>query len=117
MNGKILDVMCMDDDLVFVLRRRKRLDIIIAEDVKSKILRSVDKKYKRIIFDLEAVHFIDSTAVAMLMDLNGILTESGYHFSITNISNDMMELLQLVPILKSLIINTPGKITSPLTAS
>ena len=112
MKGKILEVIYEDEDLIFKLRKRKRLDIIISEDVKSMILKTINrktlnKKYKKIIFDFQAVHFIDSTAIAMLMVLYRKLRRSGYGFYITNISNEMMELIQLVPILESLIIDLP----------
>ena len=101
--GEILGARLEGRDIVLSLERRKRLDILIAEKVKRAILGSARKHPRNIVLDLQSVDFIDSTAIAMLMEVNQRLSGEGIKFSICGVSKEAMELIQLVPILKSLI--------------
>jgi anti-anti-sigma factor len=90
-------------DLILTLEKRRRLDILIAEKVKRAVLRSARKNPGNIVLDLQSVGFIDSAAIAMLMEVNEKLSETGRNFRITGVSKEAMELIRLVPVLESLI--------------
>lgn len=113
-----MQVISRDLVLVFKLMRRKRLDITIVKDVKSFILKNIrkNKQHYSVVLDLEFVDFIDTAAISMLMELNGTLAKSGCDFSITNVSNEMMELVQLAPKLKDLIKDPPLSDNTPSAA-
>jgi anti-anti-sigma factor len=87
---------------VFTLMHRKRLDFLVAREVKTAILRSVSRNYKNIALDLSGVSFIDSTAFIMLLELKRILNGSGYVFCLANVSDDAKELMGLGPWYKEL---------------
>jgi len=103
MMSEILKARQDGQDMILSLQRRKRLDILIADKVKKAILRSARKHHRNIVLDLQNIDFIDSAAVAMLMEVNERLSASNLQFFITGVSKEAMELIQLVPALKSLI--------------
>jgi anti-anti-sigma factor len=91
-------------DLVLTLEKRRRLDILVSEKVKRVILRSARKTRSNIVLDLRSVGFIDSAAIAMLMEVNQKLSATGNNFRITGVSKEAMELIQLVPVPEEMLI-------------
>ena len=75
----------------------------MAQKVQKAILRSARKKHANILLDLQSVHFIDSAAIAMLIEVNERLSGTGNNFFLTGITKEAMELIQLAPVLKDMI--------------
>jgi anti-anti-sigma factor len=103
-------------DMVFFLSKSKRLDLLIAEEVKSTILTCVGKDHKNIILDLSGIHFIDSTALSMLSELDGILSGKGCFFHLSNASAEVQELIDLGKYHMKLMFHEPDHKKPPLAA-
>ena len=101
---RLLKVYSTDFTITFKLRQRKRLDLIICDEVKRTILKRTSEQFYQVNLDLKDIGFIDTAAINMLMEVSEALKLRGYGFSIINVSEQAMELLKLTPTLGDLIV-------------
>ena len=82
-------------DQVFSLINQKRLDFLIAGEIKSAILNSINMDHQNVILDISGVHFIDTAAFGMLAELDELLPKLGYTFCLSGVSEEVNELIEL----------------------
>ncbi len=92
----MLQTQQIDNNLFFSITNRKRLNVLIASEVKSIIGKAISKNNTNIIFDLTGIEFIDSASFTMLIDLNTEIVNRGNQFYIANVSEEVKELINLL---------------------
>ncbi len=70
------------------------VDLQTSPAVRQKLLESLEK-YKRIVVDLSAVHYIDSSGVASLVEAFQVSRKKGALFSLASVSAAAMRVLSL----------------------
>ena len=101
---------------VFFLSKSKRLDLRNAYEVKSTILSSIGKDHKSIILNLSGIHFIDSTALSMLDEVDRVLSGMGCSFFLSNVSEEVKELIDLGTCRINLKLSSPDHKKPPMAA-
>jgi len=70
------------------------VDLQTSPAVRQKLLESLEK-YKRIVVDLSAVHYIDSSGVASLVEAFQVSRKKGASFALASVSAAAMRVLSL----------------------
>jgi anti-anti-sigma factor len=81
---------------VFSFNNRKRIDMLIVDEMEETILGTFNNRSKDIVLDLQGIDFIDSTAFTTLLEINKAVKEKGKNLLLSNTSEDIIELIQLV---------------------
>lgn len=92
----MLQTQSIDNNLFFSIINRKKLNVLIADEVKSTITRAISKRSTNVIIDLAGIEFIDSAAFSMLLELNNEISYAGNTLYIANVSLEVNELLSLL---------------------
>ena len=92
----MLETKNIDDILVVRLKDSERLNALIAEPVKVKLLEFFNKPNTNLIFDLQGITFIDSTGFGVLLSTMKAANNNYGQFKICNVNADVMELFKLL---------------------
>lgn len=84
------------------LRQTHKLNSIFAELIREQLFDLVGQAGRRVEFDLEGISFIDSTGFNCLLKLTDISIKIGSEFSLTNVSEEVMEIIEITGLTKSL---------------
>lgn len=82
----------------------RRFDCLVSEFVKNEISEVIEKTEKDFVLDLEGVNFIDSQGFAAIESMADLAKSQNTLFSYQNVSNDVMELVNLVGMKDSFLI-------------
>ncbi len=99
-----------DKNMILSFKKRKRLDILIIKKVRNILFNYNNRNdITNLILNLKGIDFIDSASFKMLSDINMLSTNSRKQFYISNVSEELNELIHLVKmenILKTINIET-----------
>ena len=70
------------------------IDMYIAGKLKREILDTMGEKEVSLVLDLTRVNYIDSSGIALMIDLKNIMREQDGAFSILNLSNTFQNALK-----------------------
>ena len=73
-----------------------KLNTLFSELVKQQLIELVEECGTSVVFNLEGIHFIDSSGFDVLLEVSDRAREVGSQFSLCNISDDVRELLILM---------------------
>jgi len=92
----MLEIKNMSDILVVSLKDSQRLNALIAEPVKEKLLELFNKSNTNLIFDLRGITFIDSSGFGVFLSTMKAANNNYGQFKICNVNSDVMELFELL---------------------
>jgi anti-sigma B factor antagonist len=92
----MLEIKNMSDILVVSLKDSQRLNALIAELVKEKLLEFFNKPNTKLIFDLKGISFIDSSGFGVFLSTMKAANNNYGQFKICNVNADVMELFKLL---------------------
>ncbi len=92
----MLEIKNMSDILVVSLKDSQRLNAIIAEPVKEKLLEFFNKPNTKLIFDLKGISFIDSSGFGVFLSTMKAANNNYGQFKVCNVNADVMELFKLL---------------------
>ena len=84
------------DNYVVSLKGTKRLNVLIAEIVKKKLLKLLNKSGKTLVFDLSGIYFIDTEGFGILLETLYVAKKNACIFKLANVSNEVNELINLL---------------------
>ena len=73
-----------------------KLNTLFSELVKQQLIELVEESGASVVFDLEDIHFIDSSGFDVLLDVSDRAREMGSQFKLCNITDDVRELIILL---------------------
>lgn len=73
-----------------------KLNVLVAQQVKDAILKVTEKDNPKVLLDLAAIGYIDSTGFGVLLSVLRACKNNKGVFKICNISDDVMELVKLL---------------------
>ena len=73
-----------------------KLNTLFSELVKQQLIELVEESGTSVVFNLEDIHFIDSSGFDVLMEVSDRAREVGSQFKLCNITDDVRELLILL---------------------
>ena len=92
----MLEIKNMSDILVVSLKDSQRLNALIAEPVKEKLLEFFNKSNTNLIFDLKGITFIDSSGFGVFLSTMKAANNNYGQFKVCNVNADVMELFKLL---------------------
>ena len=92
----MLETKNINDILVVSLKETQRLNALIAEPVKVKLLEFFSKPNTNLVFDLQGISFIDSTGFGVFLSTMKAANNNYGQFKICNVNSDVMELFKLL---------------------
>jgi len=72
-----------------------KLNTLFSELVKQQLIELVEEPGVSVVFNLEGIHFIDSSGFDVLMEVGDRAKAAGSHFKLCNITDDVRELIIL----------------------
>lgn len=72
-----------------------RLNTLFSELVKQQLMELVEEPGVSVVFNLEGIHFIDSSGFDILLEVSDRARELGSQFKLCNITDDVRELIIL----------------------
>ncbi|MDF1574975.1 MAG: STAS domain-containing protein [Bacteroidales bacterium] len=72
-----------------------KLNILVSELVRQQLLELVETPGVSVVFNLDDVRFIDSAGFHVLVELADRAREAGSQFKLSNITDEVMELIKL----------------------
>jgi anti-anti-sigma factor len=73
-----------------------KLNTLFSELVKQQLIELVEEHEAPVVFNLEGIHFIDSSGFDVLLAVSDRAREVGRQFSLCNITDDVKELMGLL---------------------
>jgi len=92
----MLETKNIHDILVVNLKDTTRLNSLITEAVKEKLLEFFNKPNTKLIFDLQGITFIDSSGFGIFLSAMKAANNHYGQFKICNVNADIMELFKLL---------------------
>lgn len=74
----------------------KRLNTLIADSLRDELKQIVGTPGREVVLSLEGINFIDSSGFQSIMDIVEYANLMGSHFRISDVSQDVYELLRLM---------------------
>jgi anti-sigma B factor antagonist len=92
----MLETKIINDILVVSLKDTERLNALITEAVKEKMLEFFNKPNTNLVFDLQGISFIDSSGFGVFLSCMKAANNNYGLFKICNVNADVMELFKLL---------------------
>jgi anti-anti-sigma factor len=73
-----------------------RLNTLFSDLVKEQLLELISEPRASVVFNLEGIRFIDSSGFDVLLEVSERARQSGSHFTLCNITDDVRELIHLL---------------------
>ena len=73
-----------------------KLNTLFSELVKQQLFELVEEPGATVVFNLEGIHFIDSSGFDVLLDVSDRARVAGSEFKLCNITDDVRELILLM---------------------
>lgn len=78
------------------LQNIKRLNVNVAECIKKETIHLIKNVKYDVVFDLGGIVFIDTKGFSTLLELKEHANKTGKNFLLTNVSEDVNELIRLM---------------------
>ncbi|MDQ2179693.1 STAS domain-containing protein [Marinifilum sp. D714] len=85
-----------EQSVIASLEGTRRINSMISEMVKKEIIDFIEKSGKQVVLDLNGVSFIDSQGFSALKAIAELARANEKLFSLANLSDDVIELVDLV---------------------
>ena len=92
----------IDNQFIVSFFNTKRFNSLIAYQVKPKISALISSPNSEVIFNFNGINFIDTVGFSILMELNEEANSQGSILSISNINEDVRELISLMKLEQTL---------------
>lgn len=92
----MLETKNIKDILVVSLKETPRLNSLIVEAVKDKLLELFNKPNTRVVFDLKGITYIDSSGFGVFLSAIKAANNNYGQFKICNVHPEVMELFKLL---------------------
>jgi len=92
----MLETKSINDILVVSLKDSQRLNALIAEPVKERLLEYYNKANTSLVFDLKNISFIDSSGFGVFLSAMKAANNNYGQFKICNVNSEVMELFKLL---------------------
>lgn len=92
----MLETKKVHDVLVVRLKNSNRLNAMITEPVKERLLEYFSKPNTNLIFDLQGITFIDSSGFGVFLSALKAANNNYGQFKICNVNAEVMELFKLL---------------------
>ena len=92
----MLETTNINDVIVVKLKDTNRLNSLITEPVKEKLLEFFNKPNVNLAFDLQGISFIDSSGFGVFLSAMKAANNNYGQFKICNVNEDVMELFKLL---------------------
>ena len=92
----MINIEHFSDTIVVSFNKLRRLDFLVFEKLKRRLLQIIESTSSDIYFDLSNVLFIDSNSFAGLKYVIYHAAEKGVKFGFINVSEELVELFNLV---------------------
>ncbi|WP_321309858.1 STAS domain-containing protein [Marinifilum fragile] len=85
-----------EQSVIASLEGTRRINSMISEMVKKEIIDFIEKSGKQVVLDLNGVSFVDSQGLSALKAIAELARVNEQLFSLANLSDDVIELVDLV---------------------
>lgn len=92
----MLNFRIQEQSVIASLEGTRRINSMISEMVKKEIIDFIEKSGKQVVLDLNGVSFIDSQGFSTLKAIAELAKANEKLFSLANLSDDVIELVDLV---------------------
>jgi anti-anti-sigma factor len=92
----MLSVSRINNSYTASFQNTNRFNVIIANNVKEKLKSLVQSPENHVTLNFEGISFIDSNGFDALVEVMNIANNHNAYFNINNISDEVMELFQLM---------------------
>ncbi len=92
----MIQVEKINNHFVVSFAGQKKLNIVIANDLKARLLKIIATPNRTLILDLDGIKFIDSEGFNVLISLLKAAENNNCAFKICNVSDEINELIELV---------------------
>ncbi len=82
--------------LIASIKESDRLNVAVADKVKSELTAIVSDNNQKVLLDLSTVKFIDSTGIGVLISALKTARQNNNSFALCSIQKDVMSLLSLM---------------------
>lgn len=100
----MLNFRVQEQSVIASLEGTRRINSMISEMVKKEIIDFIEKSGKQVVLDLNGVSFIDSQGFSALKAIAELARVNERLFSLANLSDDVIELVDLVGMSETLVI-------------
>jgi len=76
--------------------KTQRLNTLIAEPLEAELIKIVSRPGREVVLSMEGINFIDSSGFRAIMAVVDQASKVGSHFRISDVSQDVYELLRLM---------------------
>ena len=90
---KVLEYKEINGVIVYNFNNTKRLNITLADTVKSELISKISGSDTKLIIDFSGISFIDSSGFGALVSIFNEANKKGAKFKICSISKEAMELI------------------------
>ena len=92
----MLNFRVQEQSVIASLEGTRRINSMISEMVKKEIIDFIEKSGKQVVLDLNGISFIDSQGFSALKAIAELARANERLFSLANLSEDVIELVDLV---------------------
>ena len=100
----MLNFKVQNNSVIASLEGTRRINRVISGMVKEEIIAFLESKGKQVILDLKGISFIDSSGFEALKAISELAQAGDRIFALANVSDEVMELVQLVELDQTLTI-------------
>ena len=90
-------------DIIISLFQLNKINILFSDLIGDQLKKLVEIPGSRILFDIQNIIFIDSAGFGMLIRIDEIARKNSSEFILCNISQEVVELFNLIDLQESLI--------------
>ena len=92
----MLETKNVNDIIIVRLKDTNRLNALITEPVKERLLEFFNKPNVNLVFDLQGITFIDSSGFGVFLSAMKAANNNFGQFKICNVNEEVMELFKLL---------------------
>ncbi len=92
----MINIEHFNDTIIVSLNKLRRIDFLIFEKLRNRLLQIIESTSNDVYFDLSNVLFIDSNSFSGLKFIIYQAAENGIKFGFINVSDELIELFNLV---------------------
>ena len=92
----MLETKNINDIIIVRLKDTNRLNALITEPVKERLLEFFNKPNVNLVFDLQGITFIDSSGFGVFLSAMKAANNNFGQFKICNVNEEVMELFKLL---------------------
>jgi len=92
----MLDITNNNGVFIAKLKDITRFNSVISQSVKDELSNLMYKKGNKLVFDMEGIKFVDSSAFGAMISILKVARQNNSIFKICNVSTDVKELIEVM---------------------